>query len=341
MQRPAPHLSRGRRAFSFAATAPKVPWHAMPELPDISVYIDALRPRVVGRRLAGVTVRSIFLVRSVEPPLESLVGREVRGVERIGKRIVLALEGESFLVFHLMIAGRLLWKPLGARPKGKVDLASFGFEGGGGDAARGGTLVLYEAGTQKRASLHAVDGREGLAAHDRGGVDLMTCSAESFAAALRRENHTIKRSLTDPRIVDGVGNAYSDEILHAAKLGPLKLTSALSDAEIARLHDAAKRTLSHWIEELRREFGIDPSRGEVGRFPGVGEITAFRPGFGVHGRFGKPCPVCGAPVQRIVYAENETNYCAACQTGGRVLADRSMSRLLKSDWPSRLEEWEA
>jgi formamidopyrimidine-DNA glycosylase len=312
----------------------------VPELPDITVYIDALRPRVVGRRLTRARIRSVFLVRSFDPPLEAIEGRAVVGVERLGKRIVLALDDDLFLVLHLMIAGRLLWKPLGTAPRGKVDLASFDFEGNAPDGAPGGTLLLYEAGTQKRASLHVVAGRAGLASHSRGGIDVMSCDTAAFAAALRRENHTIKRTLTDPRLIDGVGNAYSDEILHAARLGPLKLTSALTDEEIARLHAAARQTLARWTNELRREFGIDPANGKIGRFPGVGDITAFRPGFDVHGKYGKPCPVCGSPVQRIVYADNETNYCATCQTGGKVLADRSLSRLLKDDWPRTIEELE-
>lgn len=309
----------------------------MPELPDIAVYLDVLRPRVVGLRLAGVHVRSVFLLRSVEPPIEACEGRRVAGVERLGKRIVLGLEGDVFMVVHLMIAGRLLWKPLGARPKGKVDLASFDFEGEG----EGGTLVLYEAGTQKRASLFVVAGREGLRAHDPGGVDLFSCSGAGFAAALRRTNRTVKRVLTDPRTIDGVGNAYSDEILHAARLSPFKLTGTMTDDEVAGLLGAARRTLTHWTAELRREFGVDGASGDGGRFPGVGDITAFRPGFAVHGRFGKPCPVCRSVVQRIVYATNETNYCATCQTGGRVLADRSLSRLLRDEWPTRIEDIDA
>ena len=313
---------------------------AVPELPDITLYIDALRPRVVGRRLTHAVIRSVFLVRSFDPPLDAVEGRGVVGVERLGKRIVVALEGDLFAVLHLMIAGRLLWRPLGARPKGKVDLAAFDFEGPGPDGVDGGTLVLYEAGSKKRASLHVVKGRDALDAHRRGGLDVMAADAPSFAAALRRENHTVKRSLTDPRLIDGVGNAYSDEILHAAGLSPLKQTSQLTDAEIARLHEAARGTLTRWILELRGELGIGDTPGALGKFPGVGQITAFRPGFAVHGRYGLPCPVCGSPVQRIVYAENETNYCATCQTGGRVLADRSMSRLLKDDWPRTIEELE-
>jgi formamidopyrimidine-DNA glycosylase len=312
----------------------------MPELPDITAYVDALRPRTLGRRLARARVRSVFLVRTFDPPLEDAEGRRVVGVERLGKRIVFALEGDLYLVVHLMIAGRFLWKPLGAPARSKVDLAAFDFEGPAADGAEGGTLVIYEAGTKKRAAVHLVRGRDTLAAHHRGGIDVFTADAAAFSHALRRENHTVKRSLTDPRLIDGVGNAYSDEILHAARLSPLRLTSALTDDEIARLRDACRSTLTRWTDELRREFGIDPARGEIGRFPGVGEITAFRPGFAVHGRFGKPCPVCATPVQRIIYAENETNYCPTCQTGGRVLADRSMSRLLKDDWPRSVEELE-
>lgn len=312
----------------------------MPELPDISAYIDALRPRTVGRRLTGSRIRSVFLIRTFDPPIETLDGSKVLGVERLGKRVVLALEHDLFLVIHLMIAGRFLWKPLGAPARSKVDLGALDFEGPGPDGAPGGTLVLYEAGSKKRASVHVVRGRDALRAMHRGGLDILAADLPAFAHALRRENHTLKRSLTDPRLIDGVGNAYSDEILHAARLSPLKLTASLKDDETARLFDAARATLTHWIDALRREFGIDPAHARIGRFPGVGEVTAFRPDFAVHGRFGRPCPVCDTAVQRIVYADNETNYCPACQTDGRILADRSLSRLLKDDWPRSVEELE-
>lgn len=302
----------------------------VPELPDITVYVEALERRIVGRRLEAVNIRSPFLVRSVEVEPREAEGRVVEGVSRLGKRVVLRMDGELFLVIHLMIAGRLLWKKAGAKAGGKIDLAAFGFDNG--------TLVLTEAGTTKRASLHVVAGAAGLREHDPGGVDPLTCSAAEFAAVLRRENRTLKRALTMPMNFSGIGNAYSDEILHAAKLSPLKLTRSLTDEEASRLADATRTTLERWTNELRREFGLDG--GGPGRFPGVGEITALRPDFAVHGKFGQPCPVCGKPVQRIMSAENECNYCAMCQTGGKVLADRSLSRLLRDDWPRRIEEWE-
>ena len=301
----------------------------MPELPDITVYQEAIAKRVVGRVLERVIVKGPFLVRSVEPPVEVLEGRKVVGVERLGKRIVLACEGDVFAVIHLMIAGRFLWKPPQMRPGGKIDVAAFWFENG--------TLLMTEAGTKKRASLFVIAGRKALAEQDPGGVDVMTCSIDTFGAELMRENRTLKRVLTNPHIFSGIGNAYSDEILHAAKLSPVKRTGSLKPAEISRLFEVTRSTLALWTEKLRKEFKLD--KGE-GKFPGVGEITAFRPDFAVHGKFGKPCPVCGAPVQRIVHAENETNYCAACQCGGKVLADRSLSRLLKDDWPRTIEDWE-
>jgi len=303
----------------------------VPELPDISLYLSVLRPRIVGRVLERVTIRSPFLLRSTEVGPEECEGRRVEGVERLGKRIVVGLEGEVFLVLHLMIAGRLLWKQRGARPAGRIDLAALGFDCG--------TLVLTEASTQKRASLHIVRGREAVAAMDPGGIDPLACSAEQFAAALRRERRTLKRALTSPRTFSGIGNAYSDEILHAAGLSPLQLTTNLSDDEAARLHAATREVLEAWTRRLHEEFGV--ADGEPGRFPGPGDITAFRPGFAVHGRYGQPCPACGTAVQRILYADNETNYCPRCQTGGRVLADRAMSRLLRDDWPRTVEEWEA
>lgn len=266
------------------------------------------------------------MLRTFDPPVDAAEGKRVVSVERLGKRILLGLEPDLFLVVHLMIAGRLLWKAAGTKPKGKIDLASFDF----GDA---GVLVLTEASPKKRASLHVLRGREALAAHDRGGIDVLRCSLAEFGAVLTGENRTLKRRLTDPRAFSGIGNAYSDEILHAARLSPVKLTGSLKSEEIGRLHESTVRVLQDWIKRLRAEF--------ANRFPGVGEITAFRPEFAVHGKYGKPCPVCGSPVQRIVHAENETNYCATCQTGGKVLADRSLSRLLKEDWPRTIEEWES
>jgi formamidopyrimidine-DNA glycosylase len=297
----------------------------MPELPDITVYVEALRPRVVRQMLRSVHIVSPFLLRTVEPPIEQTVGRRVLEVRRLGKRIVLGLEQQFFIVLHLMIAGRLRWLATGARrPGGRIALASFEFGSG--------TLVLTEASPKKRAALHVVQGAAALAQLDPGGLEVLDADAASFAAALRRENHTLKRALTDPRLFSGIGNAYSDEILHAARLSPVALSGKISGAEAQRLYAAARSTLAGWMAKLREEFGT--------RFPGPGEITAFRPDFAVHGRFGQPCPVCGSPVQRIRYAENETNYCATCQTGGRLLADRSLSRLLKEDWPRTLEEWE-
>jgi formamidopyrimidine-DNA glycosylase len=296
----------------------------MPELPDVTIYIEALRPRVVGQPLERVRLASPFVLRSVEPPLAALVGRRVADVRRLGKRIVLCFAGDLYAVIHLMIAGRLRWERRGAKPPGRIGLAAFDFPTG--------TLLLTEASPKKRAALHVVRGAAALAAHDAGGLEVLEARLDDFRAALRRENHTLKRALTDPRLFSGIGNAYSDEILHAARLSPVQLTGTLADAEIARLYRSTQSTLRLWVDHLRREFH--------GRFPGAGDITAFRPGFAVHGRFGQPCPVCGGPVQRIRYAENETNYCPACQTGGRLLADRSLSRLLKDDWPKTLEELE-
>lgn len=294
----------------------------MPELPDIVVYLECLRPRVQGQRLERVRLASPFLLRTVEPALASVQGCTVIGLRRLGKRIVFALEPDLFLVLHLMIAGRLQWKPPGAKVPGKVGLAAFDFAGG--------TLILTEAGNKRRASLHLVRGEAELARHNPGGVEPLDADAAQFRAALLRENHTLKRALTDPRLFSGIGNAYSDEILHHARLSPLALTQRLNDAEIARLHCATLDTLHDWLKRLREEIGDG--------FPT--KVTAFRPEMAVHGRFGQPCPVCGAKVQRIVYAENETNYCPRCQTGGKVLADRSLSRLLKDDWPRSVEELE-
>jgi len=297
----------------------------VPELPDVETYLACLRPRIVGRTLEKARILSPFLLRTFDPPIESAEGRPVAAVSRLGKRIVLELDPDLFLVIHLMIAGRFQWRDdPAAKPPGRITLATFAFPTG--------LLILTEAGTKKRASLHLLRGREALAAHHQPGLDLLTCGAAALAEALRRENHTLKRALTDPRLIDGVGNAYADEILHAAGLSPVRLTRALTDEEIARLHAAARRTLEHWRDTLIARFSK--------RFPGPGDITAFRPEFAAHGRFGQPCPACSAPIQRIIHAENETNYCPRCQTGGKVLADRSLSRLLNEDWPRTLEELE-
>ena len=299
----------------------------MPELPDVTVYVEAMRQRIVGSALERVRIISPFVLRTFEPPVEAVEGRRVLGVSRLGKRIVLGLEGDLFVVLHLMIAGRLRWTdgPDAQPAGGKIVLASFAFERG--------TLAMTEASKQKRASIHIVEGRSALAQFSRGGIDVLTASGDEFAAVLSRERHTLKRALTDPRLFDGIGNAYSDEILHAARLSPFKLTTSLSAEEADRLHAAAHDTLLDWTDRLRGEFA-QPGGGL--RFPGPGQITAFRPDFAVHGRFGEPCPVCGTKVQRVVYAEREFNYCPLCQTGGKILADRSLSRLLKDDWPDAL-----
>ncbi len=294
----------------------------MPELPDVVVYLESLQPRIVGRTLERVRLASPFLLRSVDPPLDEVKGRRVQKLRRLGKRIVIGLDQELFLVLHLMIAGRLHWKERGAKLPGKVGLAAFDFDNG--------TLTLTEAGTKKRASLYVVRGEESLAAHNPGGVEVLDATLAGFRDALIRENHTLKRALTDPHLFSGIGNAYSDEILHRARLSPLVLTQRLKEDEIGRLFEATRATLLDWLERLRHEAGGD--------FPE--KVTAFRGGMAVHGRFGQPCPACGSPVQRIVYAENETNYCPTCQTGGKLLADRSLSRLLKDDWPRTIEEWE-
>ena len=294
----------------------------MPELPDVTVYVEALRARVVGQPLERIRLQSPFLLRSVEPPIGTAAGRVVRAVDRLAKRIVLALDGDLFLVLHLMIAGRLHWRPPGARLPGKLGVAAFDFPNG--------TLTLTEASTKKRAALHLVAGRTALATSDPGGLEVLDADLADFRTALARERHTLKRALTDPRLLAGIGNAYSDEILHRARLSPVRMTDALTREEMARLFEATRNTLSDWIERLRAEAGGDFPEG----------VTAFRPGMAVHGRFGQPCPNCGAPVQRIVHAENEMNYCAGCQTGGRLLADRALSRLLRQDWPRTLEELE-
>ncbi len=293
----------------------------MPELPDVTVYVEALASRVVGGALGAVVLKSPFVLRSVAPPIDALSGKHVRDVRRVGKRIVLAFDAGLFLVIHLMIAGRLRWRQPGKTLGlgGKMLLASLTFDRG--------TLFLTEASSKRRASIEVVEGEAALRRLDPGGLEPLDCTFEQFAAALRRENHTLKRALTDPHLFSGIGNAYSDEVLHAARLSPLKLTQSMTDGEAARLCDATRATLAAWIDRLRAELG--------GEFPE--KVTAFRPGMAVHGRFRQPCPVCGAPVQRIVYAENECNYCARCQTGGRLLADRSLSRLLKDDWPRQLD----
>ena len=294
----------------------------MPELPDVTVYVERLQAFVVGQVLEGIRLASPFVLRTVSPSPKELVGSKVVSVERLGKRIILGMEGERFIVIHLMIAGRLRWKEPKAKLPGKLALAGFDFPNG--------TLVFTEASGKKRASLHLVSGRAGLAEFDRGGLDVYTATPKQFAERLRSERHTVKRALTDPTLFDGIGNAYSDEILHAAKLSPFRMTTALEDDEVARLHKAAKAQLLLWTKRLRDEVGDG--------FPD--KVTAFRPEMAVHGKYGEPCPVCGTKVQRIVYADNEANYCPTCQTEGRLLADRSLSRLLKEDWPKTLEELE-
>jgi formamidopyrimidine-DNA glycosylase len=294
----------------------------MPELPDISLYLEQLTPRILHQPLVRITVRSPFVLRSVDPPPSALEGKRVIGLRRMGKRIVLALEGDLFVVIHLMIAGRFRWYPLGKKAGGKLVLAIFEFPDG--------LLFLTEAGTKRRASIHLVSGEAALGQFERGGLEVLESDLASFAQRLRSENHTLKRALTDPQLFSGIGNAYSDEILHRARLSPMTLTSRLTEDEIATLYQATRATLEDWIDRLRREAGE--------AFPE--KVTAFREGMAVHGRFGKPCPDCGSPVQRIRYADNETNYCARCQTGGRLLADRALSRLLKKDWPRSLDEIE-
>lgn len=294
----------------------------MPELPDVELYLHALAPRIAGRRLEAVRLASPFLLRSIEPPLETVVGLPIVGLRRLGKRIVWELAHQRFVVIHLMIAGRFRWKPRAAPIPARVGLAAFDFANG--------TLLLTEAGSKRQASLYCVSGAAALAEHDPGGLEPLEASREDFAHVLGQENHTVKRSLTDPRLFSGIGNAYSDEILHAARLSPLKLTSQMTDAEVERLYGATQETLRMWRDRLIAETGD--------AFPE--KVTAFRAGMAVHGRYGKPCPVCASPVQRIRYASNEANYCPSCQTGGRLLADRSLSRLLKDDWPRSLEELE-
>ena len=297
----------------------------MPELPDITIYLEALAPRIVGQPLEGAKIVSPSLLRTVDPPLAAAQGRNVVALRRIGKRIVWEMEGKIFLVFHLMIAGRFKWRPEGTKSPGKVGLASFDFPTG--------TLLLTEASTKKRASLYVVAGEAGLAAHDPGGLDVLASDLAAFRERLQSQSHTLKRALTDPHLFDGIGNWLSDEILHAAKLSLFQLTGKLTDAEVARLYESTRRTTQLWIERLRAQTNGGKDFPE--------KVSAFKEGMAVHGRYKEPCPVCGSPIQRIRYAANEANYCATCQTGGKVLADRSLSRLLKADWPRSLEEWEA
>ncbi len=294
----------------------------MPELPDVVVYLEALTREIVGRRLERIKLSSPFVLRSVDPPITSLHGQTVRGVRRIGKRIILEFADDVFLVIHLMIAGRLRWRAPGQKPGmgPKMLLASFEFGHG--------TLFFTEASSQKRASMQLVRGEPALRALDPGGIEPLDATREEFHEALTRESHTLKRALTDPHLFSGIGNAYSDEILHAARLSPMKLSRSLTDEEFLRLYDATRTTLVAWVDRLRKDVS--------GGFPE--KVTAFRDEMAVHGRFKQPCPVCGLPVQRIVYAANECNYCARCQTGGKLLADRSLSRLLKDDWPKSIDE---
>ncbi len=294
----------------------------MPELPDVVTYIGALEARIGGQPLERVRLASVSLLRTANPPLAAAEGRVVRDLRRIGKRIAIALDGDIWIVLHLMIAGRLHWRPLGAKLSRRSDLAAFDFSNG--------TLVLTEAGTKRRASLHVLRGEDAVRALDPGGIDVFASDLQAFRSALIRENRTLKRALTDPRIVSGIGNAYSDEILHAAQLSPIALTQKLTPTQWERLFEATRATMNLWIERLREET--------AGKFPEG--VTAYRKDMEVHGRFGQPCRRCGAPVQRIRYADNETNYCATCQTGGKLLADRSLSRLLKDDWPRTLDELE-
>ncbi|MBL9039913.1 MAG: formamidopyrimidine-DNA glycosylase [Archangium sp.] len=294
----------------------------MPEYPDIEVYNAALRARAVGHVLQRVRLGSPFVLRTVEPPLSSVNGKVLKALRRIGKRLVFEFEGDLFIFIHLMIAGRLQWKPAGAKLAGRVGLAALDFDGG--------TLVLTEVSTKKRASIHLAQGEAALKAFDRGGLEVMTAHLDTFADRLRLENHTLKRTLTDPRLFSAIGNAYSDEILHRAKLSPVKLTKSITGEEIGRLYEATRAVLTEWTQRLGDELHGDwPEK-----------VTAFRPEMAVHGKYKQPCPVCGGTVQRIVHAENETNYCPRCQTGGRLLADRSLSRLLKEDWPRTQEELE-
>jgi formamidopyrimidine-DNA glycosylase len=294
----------------------------MPELPDVTVYLEALERRTLGQTLRGVRLASPFVLRTFDPPLSAAAGQRVRALRRVGKRLVFELDGGLFLVIHLMVAGRLRWLEQGAKIPGKVGLAAFDFDSG--------TLVLTEVATKKRASIHLVRGMDAVRALDRGGIEPLEATPGEFREALLRESHTLKRSLTDPRLFSGIGNAYSDEILHRARLSPAQLTTKLDDAQIARLYEATQTVLRDWIERLRGDAGEG--------FPE--KVTAFRPEMAVHGKYRQPCPVCGTAVQRIAYADNETNYCPRCQTEGRLLSDRSLARLLKADWPKSIEELE-
>lgn len=294
----------------------------MPELPDILIYIESIERRVAGRCLEKVRIFNPFLLRTFDPPILSLEGKIVRGLRRLGKRIVFEFDDDLFLILHLMIAGRLHWKKRGAKPPGKMGLACFDFPNG--------TLVLTEAGSKRRASLHVVRGEAALAGHQPGGLEVLDADLQSFRHALQRENHTLKRALTDPHLFSGIGNSYSDEILHRARMSPLLLTTRMNEEEISRLYEATQSTLRDWLNRLREETGDG--------FPK--NVTAFREGMAVHGRYRQPCPDCGTEVQRIRYADNETNYCPRCQTGGKVLADRALSKLLKGDWPKSIEELE-
>ena len=294
----------------------------MPELPDVTVYIDALNERVLNQPIQKIRIGSPFVLRSFDPPISAAEGKKILALRRLGKRIVFELEDELYLIVHLMIAGRFHWKPKGAKIARKYGQAALDFSNG--------TLLLTEAGTKKRASIHLVRGEAAIKDHDPGGLEVFDASLEQFRQRLTLENHTLKRSLTDPHLFSGIGNAYSDEILHRARLSPIRLTRQMTDVEIERLYHAVRESLAEWVEQLRRERGAG--------FPE--KVTAFRADMAVHGKYRKPCPVCGSPVQRIVHAENETNYCAKCQTGGKLLADRSLSRLLKADWPRTLEELE-
>lgn len=292
----------------------------MPELPDITIYIEAMEKRVLGATLKGIRIKSPFLLRTFDPPIDEVFGKTVREIRRLGKRIAFGFDQDLWLVLHLMIAGRLHWKPLGAKLTGKIALAAFDFPNG--------TLQLTEAGTKHRASLYLVRGEESLREHDPGGLEPLSSTREAFQEVLRQRNHTLKRALADPHLISGIGNAYSDEILHRAKLSPLALTQKLAPDEVERLHSATREVLLEWIDRLRTDVGEG--------FPE--KVTAFHPKMAVHGRFGESCPICGAPIQRIRYADNETNYCPGCQTNGRILADRSLSRLLKDDWPRHLDD---
>jgi formamidopyrimidine-DNA glycosylase len=294
----------------------------MPELPDVTVYIEALSERVLNQPIQKIRIGSPFVLRSFDPPISAAEGKKVLALRRLGKRIVFELEDDLFLIVHLMIAGRFHWKPKGAKIARRYGQAAFDFANG--------TLLLTEAGTKKRASIYLVRGEEALRDHDPGGLEVFDVNLDEFRRALTRENHTVKRSLTDPHLFSGIGNAYSDEILHRARLSPIRLTRQMTDKEIDALYHAIRESLAEWIERLRKERGSG--------FPE--KVTAFRPDMAVHGKYRKPCPVCGSPVQRIVHADNETNYCPRCQTGGKLLADRSLSRLLKKDWPKSLEELE-